>query len=38
MDRLIAAHALVIPATLVTANTADFAGIPGLEIENWLAS
>lgn len=37
MDRLIAAHALVIPAVLVTANTADFVGIPGLEIENWLA-
>ena len=36
MDRLIAAHAMVVPATLVTANTADFAGIPGLEIENWL--
>lgn len=38
MDRLIAAHALVIPATLVTANTADFTGIPGLEVENWLIS
>lgn len=36
MDRLIAAHAMVVPATLVTANAADFAGIPGLGIENWL--
>jgi tRNA(fMet)-specific endonuclease VapC len=37
MDRLIAAHALVIPATLVTAKATDFRNVPGLEIENWLA-
>ena len=37
MDRLIAAHALAIRSVFVTANTADFAGIPGLTIENWAA-
>jgi tRNA(fMet)-specific endonuclease VapC len=34
-DRLIAAHALAIDSILVTANTADFADVPGLRIENW---
>ena len=38
MDRLIAAHALATRSVLVTANTADFATIPGLEIENWTAA
>jgi len=34
-DRLIAAHALATSSILVTANTADFADVPGLAIENW---
>jgi tRNA(fMet)-specific endonuclease VapC len=34
-DRMIAAHALSVGATLVTANTSDFAGISGLQLENW---
>ncbi len=34
-DRMIAAHALSLGATLVTNNQADFAGIPGLVTENW---
>lgn len=35
-DRLLAAHALSIGATVVTNNEADFADIPGLRIENWM--
>lgn len=35
LDRLIAAHALSRDLTLVTNNTADFADIPGLKVENW---
>jgi len=34
-DRLIAAHALALDLTIVTNNEADFAGVPGLRIENW---
>ncbi|MBW6530063.1 type II toxin-antitoxin system VapC family toxin [Sphingomonas sp. RRHST34] len=34
-DRLIAAHALAANTTLVTNNERDFAGIPGLAVENW---
>ena len=34
-DTLIAAHALAIGATLVTAN-AEFTRVPGLRVENWL--
>lgn len=34
-DRLIAAHALSLGLPLVTNNTADFADIPGLKVENW---
>lgn len=34
-DRLIAAHALALGLTLVTDNEADFAGVPGLKVENW---
>ncbi len=36
-DRLIAAHALSLRATLVTNNERDFRDIPGLVVENWLA-
>lgn len=35
LDRLIAAHALSIGATVVTNNEADFADVPGLKVENW---
>ncbi len=36
MDRLIAAHALSVGATLVTNNEADFKDYPGLKVENWV--
>jgi tRNA(fMet)-specific endonuclease VapC len=36
-DLLIAAHAYTTGATIVTANTAEFKRIPGLNVENWLA-
>ena len=36
-DRMIAAHAMVSESVLVTANVADFADVPGLTIENWVA-
>ncbi len=35
LDRLIAAHALSLDATLVTNNEADFNVYPGLRVENW---
>lgn len=38
LDRLIAAHALSVGATLVTNNEADFRNYPGLRIENWAAA
>lgn len=34
-DRLIAAHALSMGLTLVTANEKHFADVPGLMVENW---
>ena len=34
-DLLIAAHALALDASLVTANTRDFGGLDGLHIEDW---
>ncbi len=34
-DRLLAAHALSIGATVITNNEADFADVPGLRVENW---
>lgn len=36
LDKLIAAHALSLGATLVTNNEADFKGFTGLRIENWV--
>ncbi|MEO5706625.1 MAG: type II toxin-antitoxin system VapC family toxin [Alteraurantiacibacter sp.] len=34
-DRLLAAHALSIGATVVTNNEVNFADVPGLKVENW---
>lgn len=34
-DRLVAAQALSIGATVITNNEADFADVPGLKVENW---
>ncbi len=34
-DQLIAAHALSLGLTLVTANSADFAAVQGLQVESW---
>jgi tRNA(fMet)-specific endonuclease VapC len=34
-DRLLAAHALSIGATVITNNAADYSGVPGLKVENW---
>lgn len=34
-DRLLAAHALSLGATIITKNEADFAEVPGLTAENW---
>jgi len=36
-DRLLAAHALSLGATVITRNLADFSDIPGLKVENWTA-
>jgi tRNA(fMet)-specific endonuclease VapC len=35
-DRLIAAHALSLGLTVITANLADFADVPGLNAEDWM--
>jgi tRNA(fMet)-specific endonuclease VapC len=35
-DMLIAAHALAVRATLVTANVRAFSRVPSLSVENWL--
>jgi tRNA(fMet)-specific endonuclease VapC len=34
-DRLLAAHALSLAATVVSNNVNDFADVPGLVVENW---
>lgn len=34
-DRLIAAHALALGLTVVTANETDFLDVPRLKVENW---
>lgn len=36
-DLLIAAHALALQLTLVTANEDEFRRVPGLTVENWLS-
>ena len=36
-DLLIAAHALSIEATIVTANVDEFIRVKGLQVENWLS-
>ena len=36
-DMLIAAHALALDCTLVTANEREFRRVAGLRVENWLA-
>ena len=38
LDKLIAAHAVALDATLVTNNEGDFADYPGLRVENWVDS
>jgi len=35
-DMLIAAHALALGLTLVTANEGEFSRVSGLSVENWL--
>jgi len=35
-DLLIAAHALSVGLTIVTANVGEFSRVPGLKVENWL--
>ena len=37
-DRLVAAHALCLNLTVITANLTDFADIPGLRVEDWTAA
>lgn len=37
LDKLIAAHAVALDVALVTNNEADFAGYPGLKVENWVS-
>jgi tRNA(fMet)-specific endonuclease VapC len=36
-DLLIAAHALALEYTLVTANEREFSRVPGLQVANWLS-
>ena len=36
LDKLIAAHAIALGATLVTNNERDFAVYPSLKVENWM--
>lgn len=35
-DLLIAAHALALDLTLITANTREFERVPALKLDNWL--
>lgn len=36
LDTMIAAHALSQQSSLVTNNTAEFARVPGLQLDNWV--
>ena len=36
-DLLIAAHALALDLTVVTANASEFSRVPGLRVDNWLS-
>ncbi len=36
VDLFIAAHAISLDLTLVTANVSEFSRVPGLKVENWL--
>ena len=36
LDKLIASHAMSLGVTLVTNNEADFLGLTGLAVENWV--
>jgi tRNA(fMet)-specific endonuclease VapC len=38
LDTMIAAHALSRQATLVTNNSREFARVPGLQLDNWVAA
>ena len=38
LDTMIAAHALSQQAMLVTNNTREFAKVPGLQLDNWVAA
>jgi tRNA(fMet)-specific endonuclease VapC len=35
LDRLVAAHALALGATLITNNVRDFEDVPALKLQNW---
>jgi tRNA(fMet)-specific endonuclease VapC len=37
LDKLIAAHAIALGATLVTNNVSDFTAYPELTVENWVS-
>ncbi|MHB8948786.1 MAG: PIN domain-containing protein [Rhodoferax sp.] len=38
LDKLIAAHAIALGATLVSNNVSDFTAYPALTVENWVSS
>ena len=38
LDKLIASHAMSLGVTLVTNNEADFLGLTGLTVENWVSA
>ena len=38
LDTMIAAHALSLQVLLVTNNTHEFAKVPGLQLDNWVAA
>ena len=38
LDTQIAAHALALDVTLVSHNTREFSRVPGLKLDNWVAS